>query len=75
MSIKRDIRKEASDLFNSLPQVERKFQAGLGYSLAQLTTIKQIRQKNKENWQSSDRKLAEWQKNIEKHLEKEYLND
>lgn len=68
-----DIGKRASELFNSLPYEDRKQKAGLGYSLAQLTTIKQLRQSNKEMIQREDRRLAEWQKNIERTIEKEYL--
>jgi len=64
--------KKASELFNSLPQEDRK-KAGLGYSLAQLTTINQIRQKNKDAYKAQDIKLADWAKNIERHIEKEYL--
>jgi hypothetical protein len=66
------IRKQASELFNSLPDVDRK-KAGLGYSLAQLTTISQIREKNKSTWKLSDMKLAEWQLNVQRHIQKEFL--
>lgn len=71
---KRDIGLRASDLFNSLGHDERK-KAGLGYSLAQLTTIMQIREKNKDAWKAQDLKLAEWQRNIEKHIEREFLHE
>lgn len=62
----------ASDLFNSMPQEDR-HKAGLGYSLAQLITIKQMRAKHREALRAYDKKLADWQKNIEKHIEKNYL--
>lgn len=70
-----DIRERASELFNSLSDEDRKTKAGLGYSLAQLTTIRQIRQTNKEMIQREDRRLAAWQKNIERTIEKEYLEN
>ena len=74
MSIKLgEIHRQASELFNGLPDEDRK-RAALGYSLAQHTTIVQIRIKNKEAAQAQDRKLAEWQKNIEKHILREYLS-
>lgn len=63
----------ATELFNSMPQEDR-HKAGLGYSLAQLTTIKQMRAKNKEALKAYDRKLADWQKNIELHIQKDYLS-
>ena len=68
----KEIHQQASDLFNAMPQEDRK-KAGLGYSLAQLTTIKQMRVKHKEALKAYDRKLADWQKNIELHISKEYL--
>lgn len=40
-----------------------------GYMLAQLTTIVQIRIKNKEAYQSHDKKLADWQANVEESIE------
>ena len=67
-----EINRQASELFNGLPDEDRK-KAGLGYSLAQHTTIVQLRIKNKEAYQNYDRKLAEWQKNIEQHILREYL--
>lgn len=69
-----DIRQRASQKFNALPDEDRKQKAGLGYSLAQLTTIQQIRIKNKEAWKRHDESLAVWQSNIEKTIEKEYLS-
>ena len=65
-----DANKRASNLFNSLPYKDRAGKVGLGYCLAQHTTIVQTRIKNKEAWQEEDRKLAVWQKNVEKSLEK-----
>ena len=65
-------RKQASELFNSMPYEDRK-KAGLGYSLAQLNTIVQQRQNNKDMINREDRRLADWAKNIERHIEKEYL--
>ncbi len=56
-----NIRQEASDLFNSLPDEDRK-KAGLGYSLAQLTTIRQQRSANKDMIAREDRRLADWAK-------------
>ena len=67
-----EINRQATELFNGLPDEERK-KAGLGYSLAQHTTIAQLRINNKEACQNYDRKLAEWQKNIEQHILREYL--
>ena len=67
-----EINRQAGELFNALPDEDRK-KAGLGYSLAQHTTIVQLRIKNKEAYQNYDRKLAEWQKNIEQHILREYL--
>jgi len=67
-----EIRKAGGELFNSLSDDDRK-KAGLGYSLAQLTTIIQQRQSNKEMIAREDRRLADWQKNIERHIQKEYL--
>lgn len=67
-----DIRKLASDLFNSLPQDDRR-KAGLGYSLAQLVTIAQQREANKAMIKREDARLADWAKNIERHIQKEYL--
>lgn len=72
--MKSDIRKQASELFNSMPESERK-KAGLGYSLAQLNTIAQQRQANKEMVQREDERLSAWQKNIELHVNKEYLTE
>jgi len=68
-----DIRKQASDLFNALPFEDRRDKAGLGYSLAQLTTIMQIREKNKDAWKKQDRELADWQKNIERSITVDFL--
>lgn len=68
-----DIDKRATALFNALPDDDRKNKAGLGYALAQLTTIKQQRQANKEMIAHEDRRLAEWQKNVERHIEQEFL--
>ena len=68
-----EINRQATELFNGLPDEDRK-RAGLGYSLAQHTTIVQIRIKNKEAAQAQDRKLAKWQKNIEQHILREYLS-
>lgn len=68
-----EIHIRASEQFNSLPDKDRQGGAGLAYSLAQLTTIKHIRQTNKAEWQSSDRKLAAWQKNIEKWIDEKFL--
>lgn len=68
------IRKQASDKFNSLSYNERSNGAGLGYSLAQLTTIIQVREKNKSTWKIQDQKLCEWQKNIENHIKEEFLS-
>ena len=67
-----EINRQATELFNGLPYEDRK-KAGLGYSLGQHTTIVQLRIKNKEAYQNYDRKLAEWQKNIEQHILREYL--
>ena len=67
-----EINRQAAELYNSLPDEDRK-RAGLGYSLAQHTTIVQLRIKNKEAYQNYDRKLAEWQKNIEQSILREYL--
>lgn len=64
--------KLASDLFNAMPQEDR-HKAGLGYSLAQLITIKQLRAKNREALKAYDKKLADWQENIEWHIERDYL--
>lgn len=68
-----EIDKAATKLFNALPDDDRKNKAGLGYSLAQLTTIKQQRQANKEMIAREDRRLADWQKNVERHIEQDYL--
>ena len=68
-----EINRQATELFNGLPDEDRK-KAGLGYSLAQHTTIVQLRTKNKEAYQNYDRKLAEWQKNIEQSILREYLS-
>ena len=68
-----EINRQATELFNGLPDEDRK-KAGLGYSLAQHTTIVQLRIKNKEAYQNYDRKLAEWQKNIEQSILREYLS-
>ena len=68
-----EINRQASEMFNNLSEEDRR-KAGLGYSLAQHTTIVQMRIKNKEAAQNHDRKLAEWQKNIEKHILREYLS-
>ena len=68
-----EISRQASEMFNNLSEEDRR-KAGLGYSLAQHTTIVQMRIKNKETAQNHDRKLAEWQKNIEKHILREYLS-
>ena len=68
-----EINRQAAELFNGLPDEDRK-KAGLGYSLAQHTTIVQLRTKNKEAYQNYDRKLAEWQKNIEQSILREYLS-
>ena len=68
-----EINRQASELYNSLSLEDRKNKAGLGYSLAQHTTICQIRQKNKEAWQAQDKKLAEWQNNIEQAIVKDFL--
>ena len=68
-----EINRQASEMFNNLSEEDRR-KAGLGYSLAQHTTIAQLRIKNKEAYQNYDRKLAEWQKNIEKHILREYLS-
>ena len=67
-----EINRQASEMFNSLSDDDRK-KAGLGYSLAQHTTIVQIRVKNMEAAKAQDRKLAEWQKNIEQSILREYL--
>ena len=69
-----DIDKRATELFNSLSDDDRKNKAGLGYALAQLTTIKQQRQANKEMIAREDRRLADWQKNVERHIEQDYLS-
>ena len=68
-----EINRQATELFNGLPDEDRK-KAGLGYSLAQHTTIVQLRIKNKEAYQNYDRKLAAWQKNIEQSILREYLS-
>jgi hypothetical protein len=68
-----DVRMRASEVFNSLPDDDRK-KAGLGYSLAQLTTIAQQRQANRDMIAREDRRLADWCKNIERHIESEYLS-
>lgn len=68
-----EINRQATELFNGLPDEDQK-KAGLGYSLAQHTTIVQLRTKNKEAYQNYDRKLAEWQKNIEQSILREYLS-
>ena len=67
-----EINRQASEMFNSLSDDDRK-KAGLGYSLAQHTTIVQIRMRNMEAAKAQDRKLAEWQKNIEQSILREYL--
>ena len=67
-----EINRQATEMFNSLSDDDRK-KAGLGYSLAQHTTIVQIRVKNMEAAKAQDRKLAEWQKNIERSILREYL--
>ena len=69
-----EINRQASEMFNSLSEEDRR-KAGLGYSLAQHTTIVQLRAKNKEAYQSQDRKLADWQKNVELMILREYLNN
>lgn len=68
-----EINRQATEMFNSLPEEDRR-NAGLGYSLAQHTTIVQVRARNKEAYQSQDRKLADWQKNVEQSILREYLN-
>lgn len=68
-----DVRKRASAMFNALSEEDRKTKAGLGYSLAQLNTIRQQRQANKAMIAKEDRRLSEWQNNIERYIEKEYL--
>jgi len=68
-----NIREQASELYNSLSLEDRKTKAGLGYSLAQLTTIVQIRETNKRMIQREDKRLSDWQKNIEQHIQKEFL--
>ena len=67
-----DTHKRASELFNSLPY-DDSHKAGLGYALAQLTTIMSHRQHNKEMIAREDRRLADWQKNVERHIERDYL--
>lgn len=67
-----EINRQASELFNGLPDEDRR-KAGLGYSLAQHTTIVQMRIRNKEAAEQHDRKLAEWQKNVEQSIMREYL--
>ena len=69
-----EINRQASEMFNNLSEEDRR-KAGLGYSLAQHTTIVQMRIKNKEAAQNHDRKLAEWQKNIEQHILSTYLKE
>ena len=69
-----EINRQAAELFNGLPDEDRK-KAGLGYSLAQHTTIVQMRIKNKEAAQNHYRKLAKWQKNIEQHILSTYLKE
>ena len=74
----KSVQQQMSDLFNSLSFEDRCDKAGIGYSLAQLTTIIQIRQINKDAWKNQDRKLSDWQKNIERNIMfdfKELLND
>ena len=68
------VQKQASDLFNALTFEDRMNKAGLGYSLAQLTTIIQLRESNKEMVKREDRRLAAWQKNIENTIVKEFLS-
>ena len=69
-----EINRQASEMFNNLSEEDRR-KAGLGYSLAQHTTIVQMRIKNKEAAQNHDRKLAKWQKNIEQHILSTYLKE
>ena len=69
-----EINRQASEMFNNLSEEDRR-KAGLGYSLAQHTTIVQMRINNKEAAQNHDRKLAKWQKNIEQHILSTYLKE
>lgn len=69
----KSVRQQASDLFNALSFEDRRYKAGLGYSLAQLTTIMQIREKNKDAWKKQDRELADWQRNIERSITVDFI--
>ncbi len=71
----KDIREKLTEKYNSLPEKERKEHAGLGYVLAQLTAISHIRAFNRSTYKAQDKKLANWQKNIEQGAAKEYLDD
>lgn len=73
-TVEKSIHQQASELFNNLSFEDRRDKAGLGYSLAQLTTIMQIRQRNKEVWKSQDKKLLDWKKNIERTITVDFLN-
>ena len=66
--ISSDIVKKASEAFNSMAD-DDKAKVVLAYSLAQHTTIVQIRAQNKGAWAAQDAKLRAWQKNIERTLE------
>lgn len=68
-----EIHKRLSEAFNNLPDDDRR-KAHLGYILAQHTTIVQMRINNKEALKAYDRKLFDWQKNVERSIE-ETLRD
>ena len=66
MSSLGEANRQLSDKYNSIPFPRE--EASIGYLLAQHTTIVQFRQRNKEAFENQDKKDAEWQKNVERHI-------
>ena len=65
--------KKLTELYNSHSFEDRKNKLGLGSVSTQLTTIQQIRIKNKQAWQAQDRKLKEWATSVAESARKEFL--
>ena len=68
-----DTSKKLTELYNSHSFEDRKNKLGLGSVTTQLTTIQQIRIKNKQAWQAQDRKLKDWAENVAESARKEFL--